>query len=109
MGYKSNASDNEDASTRVSSKSQAARNQYYHNKNINLDYLNNAVHDMQTPKYVKNLEHVNRRPEQYNYDNVNVNAGLAQLPQIKPNARMNSVDIDRMEREQRLNCYIMPQ
>lgn len=111
VGYRSNASDNEDASTRVSSKSQAQRNHYYQKQNVNLEYLN-AAHDSQTPVYVSNkLDHVSRRHESYNYDNMNVNVANNhhQLPQIKPNARMNSVDIDRMEREQRLNCYIVPQ
>jgi hypothetical protein len=48
-GLHSNISDNEDASTRVSSKSQAKRNYAYQNKTINLDYLN-PVQDVQTPR-----------------------------------------------------------
>lgn len=48
-GLHSNISDNEDASTRVSSKSQAQRNYVYQKQNINLDYLN-QVQDVQTPR-----------------------------------------------------------
>lgn len=50
VGLHSNASDNEDASTRVSSKSQAQRNHVYQKQNVNLEYY--QPRDAQTPSQI---------------------------------------------------------
>lgn len=107
-GLHSNISDNEDASTRVSSKSQAQRNYVYQKQNVNLDYLNPVVQEIQTPRPnigSSRLDHA--RKIECNYDVQQYVAG-GQLPHIKPNARLMSVDLDRMDRESKLNGYNGP-
>lgn len=108
LGLHSNGSDNDDTSTRVSSKSQAQRNHVYQKQNVNLDYY--MPRDSQTPSQILNskLENKLNKPNYIN-DKVNQqNGGHESLPEIKPHGRLQSVDLDRMDREKKLNAYLVP-
>lgn len=118
----SNASDNEDTSTRVSSKSQAHRNMSYQKRVVknyssgshnNVDCLNIATHNSETPRHISSkIDNISKRYEVVRVElakpKADVHSDLSQngLPSLKANSRMNSVDVDRVERERRIAGYL---
>lgn len=107
----SDISDRDDVSTRVSSKSQAQRNYKYQKANV-ADYYAVPSHEsVQTPSHlnVKLLEPVSRRHEPSKYEVSTAGSQRQEaLPHLKPYGRLNSVDLDRMEKEQKLAAYLAP-
>ena len=103
-------SDSDDVSTRVSSKSQAKRNQMYQKQNVQLnDYLH-MPHDSETPRHISNkLDNVSRRYEVVRAEVAKASPSNHLLPHLKPNSRLSSLDIDRAERERRIASYLQPQ
>jgi hypothetical protein len=111
MGQQSNSSDQDDVSTRVSSKSQAQRSQKAQQKptvNSN-DYLS-LPHNSETPRHISNkLDYVSRRYEVVKAEVLKPSPSGHLLPQLKPNSRLNSMDVERVERERRIASYLKPE
>jgi hypothetical protein len=67
-------------------------------------------HNSETPKHLSNkLDYVSRRYEAVKVELVKPSPSGHLLPQIKANSRMNSMDVERVERERRIASYLKPE
>ena len=54
------------------------------------------------------LDYVSRRYEVVKAEMLKPSPSGHLLPQLKPNSRLNSMDVERIEREQRIASYLSP-
>ena len=74
---------------------------------VNSNDYNSMPHNSETPKHISNkLDYVSRRYEAVKVEGLKPSPSSHLLPNLKPNSRQSSMDIERVERERRIAGYL---